>query len=386
VTLGALALVVAGASGVTPRPAGAVAAPASAELSGPPADGRLDIPPLPPRFEPMPRTPEPAKPKPAEPPAAAYAPELAADGIPAVALTAYRKAAQRMTMDDAGCHQRWYFVAAIGRVESDHGRFGGARLLADGTSDPKVLGPRLDGAPGFAVVSDTDHGHYDGDLVYDRAVGPMQFIPSTWAGYAADGNGDGKTDPFNLFDAALATAAYLCNGHDLATLAGQQAAIHNYNHSDEYVALVLAIAREYAHGVQVVTLPPDPGNGKLPTPPKGPQPPATVGHPPAGKPGTPPTTTPPTSTPPGTPTDPPTSPSDPPTTPTDPPTTTEPPSTTPEPPPTTADPPPSTSDDPPTTSDTPATTSDVPPTTSDVPPASSGAPASSAAPEESAGG
>jgi membrane-bound lytic murein transglycosylase B len=384
-TLGALALIVAGASGISPRPAAATSPQLSAADTWP-ADGRLDIPPLPARFEPMPRhTPKAApKPRPAAPPAAAYAPELAADGIPAIALQAYRKAEQRMSKVQPGCHQKWYFVAAIGRVESNHGRFAGARLLTDGTSDPKILGLRLDGSPGFATITDTDHGLYDGDLQYDRAVGPMQFIPSTWAGYASDGDGDGKTDPFNLFDAALGAATYLCNGHDLGTLEGQKAAIHNYNHSDEYVALVLAIATEYAHGVRVVTLPPDPGDGKLPTPPKGPQPPASVGPPKAGKPGqpTPPTSTPPSSTPPSStpptstpPSDPPTSPSDPPTSPSDPPTSPSDPPTTPSDPPTTPDPPPTTSETPsgsatPTSSDTPPSTSAAP--TTSEPPTTSG--------------
>src|SRR5262249_36008144 len=187
------------------------------------------------------RSPAPTrKPAPKPPPAAAYAPELAADGIPQLALTAYRKAELRMAKAQPGCHLRWYLVAAIGRVESDHGRFGGAQLLKDGTSFPKIRGAALDGRPGFALVPDTDHGRYDGDTRFDRAVGPMQFIPGTWAEYAADGNGDGRADPFNVFDAALAAADYLCNGHDLSTVDGQRAAVHNYNHSDEYVDLVLA--------------------------------------------------------------------------------------------------------------------------------------------------
>ena len=46
----------------------------------------------------------------------------------------------------------------------------------------------------------------------------MQFIPSTWMIYGADGNGDGIKDPFNIFDAALAAANYLCDaGGDLST-------------------------------------------------------------------------------------------------------------------------------------------------------------------------
>ena len=215
---------------------------------------------------------------------AAYAPELAADGIPVVALTAYRRAEARMAEVTPSCHLPWYLVAGIGRVESDHGQFGGAHLLQDGTSAPPIIGLALDGRGGVALIPDTDHGRYDGDPIYDHAVGPMQFIPSTWVRYAADGNGDGTADPFNINDAALAAAFYLCNaGGDLSTEAGRTAAVHSYNHSEDYVALVLAIATEYQRGVR--TLPtPAAGTGTLPTRRTGPLPPVSVGPPPAAQP------------------------------------------------------------------------------------------------------
>jgi len=56
---------------------------------------------------------------------------------------------------------------------------------------------------------------WDGDTGWDRAVGPMQFIPGTWRRYAADANADGKQDPNNVYDAAAGAAHYLCNaaGH-----------------------------------------------------------------------------------------------------------------------------------------------------------------------------
>lgn len=43
-------------------------------------------------------------------------------------------------------------------------------------------------------------------VVYARALGPMQFLPGTWSRYAADGDGDGKADVQNVFDASLAAA------------------------------------------------------------------------------------------------------------------------------------------------------------------------------------
>jgi hypothetical protein len=209
------------------------------------------------------------------------APELAASGIPARALQAYKTAATA-----ANCGLPWSVLAAIGRVESNHGRFGGSTLLADGRSDPPIVGIPLDGRPGVALIRDTDQGRYDGDTAYDRAVGPMQFIPGTWALFAADGNHDGKSDPFSIDDASAAAAGYLCRaGGDLSTLAGQRDAVYSYNRSDSYVQLVLDLAAEYATGAPVDGSPaPDRAPGPLPPirPPS--LPPATFGPPPAASP------------------------------------------------------------------------------------------------------
>jgi hypothetical protein len=167
--------------------------------------------------------------------------------IPAVALQAYAHAQAVMAQTLPSCHLSWPILAGIGRVESYHGRFRGAALLADGTSRPPIVGVPLDGAPGLMTISDTDNGAYDGDPVYDRAVGPMQFIPSTWRRHAADGNGDGQDDPFNINDAALAAANYLCaDGRDLSTSAGWAAAVYSYNHTTEYVRMVYGWADQYS--------------------------------------------------------------------------------------------------------------------------------------------
>jgi hypothetical protein len=191
---------------------------------------------------------------------------LAANGIPNVALNAYRVAAARMANVDPGCGIDWSLLAGIGREESDHGRFGGAVLHADGVSTPEIIGPALDGvhwdyipAPGNGIV-------LDGDAKFAHALGPMQFIPSTWAIYGTDANGDGKADIFNINDAALGAARYLCAaGGDLRTPAGQDRAVLAYNHSDQYLAQVLALADAYHRGVPVTGIPVGITKGPLPT-------------------------------------------------------------------------------------------------------------------------
>ena len=168
-------------------------------------------------------------------------------GIPAVALSAYGSAELALSAERPGCHLSWAALAGIGSVESDHGRYGGAALQVDGTSKPPIIGIPLDGH-GVAVVRDTDGGRYDGDPRYDRAVGPMQFLPSTWRRYGADGDGDGVANPFSLNDAALAAGRYLCasGGGDLRTAQAWSAAVLAYNDSGTYLAEVTARGNTYA--------------------------------------------------------------------------------------------------------------------------------------------
>ena len=102
----------------------------------------------------------------------------------------------------------WTVLAAIGQIESDHGRNAG----------PSSAG----------------------------ALGPMQFMPATWKVYGVDGDGDGKADIMNPFDAVPAAAHYLCaNG---AAQGGQHlySAVFHYNHADWYVQEVLNLAKAYA--------------------------------------------------------------------------------------------------------------------------------------------
>ena len=174
--------------------------------------------------------------------------------IPDAALRAYRNAANAM----ASCGIRWTFLAAIGRVESNHGRFGGSQLGSDGVSRPAIIGLQLNGKGPVAAIRDTDGGALDGDKVWDRAVGQMQFIPGTWAMSARDGDGNGRTDPHDIDDSALAAATYLCGAGDLSTPEGMRRAALRYNHSDYYADLVLSFQRGYETGVFEVPTPPPP--------------------------------------------------------------------------------------------------------------------------------
>ena len=170
-------------------------------------------------------------------------------GIPAAALAAYQRAESVINSADKSCNLPWQLIAAIGRVESGHGRANGNTLDAKGVARPGIFGIALDGSNHTRRISDTDAGRYDSDAEFDRAVGPMQFIPSTWSVVGVDADGDGERNPQDIDDAALASAVYLCSGgDDLSTVAGQRAAVYRYNHSWSYVDLVLSIMRAYLDG------------------------------------------------------------------------------------------------------------------------------------------
>ncbi len=200
---------------------------------------------------PLPAPPE-AEPTPAYQ-SAGLPPSMSANGIPAAALAAYRRAATIVDAADTECRIDWALIAAIGKVESNHGRYGGNGIDRSGTVRPGIYGIPLNGSNDTAVIRDSDGGAYDRDLTWDRAVGPMQFIPGTWKVVGVDANGDGRKDPQNLADAATATAVYLCSGPgDLSTGSGARSAVLRYNHSDAYADQVLAIAAGYRGGFTVV--------------------------------------------------------------------------------------------------------------------------------------
>jgi membrane-bound lytic murein transglycosylase B len=191
--------------------------------------------------------------------ATAAAPVLPSD-IPRLFLDAYQRAASTLQREQPQCRVGWPAIAAIGKIESDHGRFRGAQTTLNGDPVPPIVGIRLDGS-NSAVITDTDGGLLDGDPEFDRAVGPMQFIPSSWKAVARDGNGDGNTDPHNAYDAALGTAGYLCRAVPAGGLdvdEGLRPAFFSYNHSDAYVESVLGWQRTYAAMAPSMPAPPRP--------------------------------------------------------------------------------------------------------------------------------
>lgn len=192
----------------------------------------------------------------------AGAPALAgsgAAGIHSVVFSAYLAAEASASTVTAGCAVDWPVIAGIWKVESGHATFGGATVDASGRVTPPIYGPVLDGSvPGTQAIADTDGGVLDGDPAWDRAVGPAQFLPTSWRSYGRDGNRDGTADPHNVYDAALSTVAYLClrtpgDYHQPEHLAR---ALFGYNASAEYVEEVagwVTYYRSFAYAAGSVT-------------------------------------------------------------------------------------------------------------------------------------
>lgn len=166
--------------------------------------------------------------------------------IPARAVQAYGKAVLVAEELWPQCHLGWNTLAAIGYLESGNGTHNGGTIGDNGDVTPTIIGPALDGSS-YDAQTDSDDGEYDGDSTWDHAVGPLQFIPTTWERSGVDGNGDGRADPNNIDDAAVSAAKYVCAGGRDLTVAGEwTAAIRSYNHSDSYIASVREFATRYA--------------------------------------------------------------------------------------------------------------------------------------------
>lgn len=193
-------------------------------------------------------------------PPATVVPIAAGARVPANMLAAYQAAEKSLATSQPNCGLRWYHLAGIGKIESGHAR--GGQADERGETSPRILGPVLNGN-GFAAIRDTDRGTLDGSPEWDRAVGPMQFIPGTWKHYGADGDNDGVASPHNIHDAALAAGKYLCSGGlDLSRPSDLGAAVFRYNHSMSYVYTVETWMRTYSGNVLVVS--PLPPNTTLP--------------------------------------------------------------------------------------------------------------------------
>ncbi|MGX1612854.1 murein transglycosylase [Micromonospora chalcea] len=170
----------------------------------------------------------------------------AVTAIPVVAIQAYAYAELVLAQTNRACQLSWTTLAAIGHVESGHGSANGATLGPDGRALPEIKGQPLDGQGGRSRILDTDQGQLDGDRVYDRALGPMQFIPTTWQEIGADADNDGVKNPHDIDDAALAAGQYLCKGGRNMTIPGDWwGAILSYNDVRRYAQAVFDKADEY---------------------------------------------------------------------------------------------------------------------------------------------
>ena len=171
--------------------------------------------------------------------------------FPVVVLDAYYKAEVSTRQARPRCQVSWFQLAGIGKVETRHGTYGGGSVEPTGQTSAPILGPELNGGP-FMAISDTDGGVLDNNPVWDHAVGPMQFIPSSWELFGADGDGDSVRDPHNMYDAALAAANHLCGSRSgLAAPENFTSALLGYNRSTSYGLDVKRYASEYSQALDL---------------------------------------------------------------------------------------------------------------------------------------
>ena len=162
--------------------------------------------------------------------------QQARNEIPEDLLAVYQAAA----LDCPGLP--WQILAGIGWAEPRHAE--GRADPATGQVAPPIIGPAIDGRPGFAAIRDP--GSADG---WAHAVGPMQFLTTTWRGWAVlapERPADAIPDPHNAWDAIHTAAAYLCVGKD--RIGDLRAAVLRYNRSEAYYRTVLDKARDYGFG------------------------------------------------------------------------------------------------------------------------------------------
>lgn len=129
--------------------------------------------------------------------------DIVSEAVEPISKHEYRKL-YRESARQYGFREDWYILAAVGKVESDHGA---------------NMGPSTAGA-----------------------MGPMQFLPSTWETAGVDGDGDGVANIMDPRDAIPAAAGYLKTG---GAPQDWYAALFSYNHADWYVIKVLGVAEGY---------------------------------------------------------------------------------------------------------------------------------------------
>ena len=128
---------------------------------------------------------------------------IVAEPVEPTSKRAYKRL-YRASARKYGFGEDWYVLAAVGKVESNHG---------------ENMGPSSAGA-----------------------MGPMQFLPSTWETAGVDGNGDGEANIMDPRDAIPAAAGYLRSG---GAPRDWYRALFTYNHADWYVLKVLGVAEGY---------------------------------------------------------------------------------------------------------------------------------------------
>lgn len=167
--------------------------------------------------------------------------------IPVRAMQAYARTEISQREAQPTCSLRWNTLAGVGSVESAHGTLGGAGLDAAGVPSKRIVGPPLNGENGTRAIEATKASTaLHGDEEWDRAVGPFQFLTSSWEQYGADADGDGEADPHDIDDAALGAANHLCDLERDLSGDGWVKAVYAYNNSMAYVEKVRGIADSYA--------------------------------------------------------------------------------------------------------------------------------------------
>ncbi|GAA1438991.1 C40 family peptidase [Nocardiopsis tropica] len=162
------------------------------------------------------------------------------DGIPTAMLDAYQQAVDALAEHAPDCQgMTWAVLAGVGKIESNHAA--GSTIAENGTITPPIIGPTLDGSGAGGNTTphtDTDNGEWDQDTEFDAAVGPLQFIPATWATEGVSARNGEEPDPHNAYDAALTAALYLCGDEpaDLSNAGDLTDALWRYNQSDVYAA------------------------------------------------------------------------------------------------------------------------------------------------------